>query len=108
LDDDTSLEDTKLKLDKAKTNLDKLNLQVDVLKAQQEKDKATLEDNIDTALRNLNKIAGGESLNETKIVQAQNQLKQAQRNLQNILDKYDDYQLTANFDGVITEMDIQV
>ena len=37
LDDDTSLEDTKLKLDKAKTNLDKLNMQVDVLKAQQEK-----------------------------------------------------------------------
>jgi hypothetical protein len=37
--------------------LDKLNLQVDVLKAQQEQERATLEDNIDTALRNLNKIA---------------------------------------------------
>ena len=108
LDDDTSLEDTKLKLDKAKTNLDKLNLQVDVLKAQQEKDKATLEDNIDTAVRNLNKIAWWESLKETQIVQAQNQLKQAQRNLRNIRDKYDDYELTANFDWVITEMDIQV
>ena len=108
LDDDTSLEDTKLKLDKAKTNLDKLNLQVDVLKAQQEKDKATLEDNIDTAVRNLNKIAWWESLKETQIVQAQNQLKQAERNLRNIKDKYDDYELTANFDWVITEMDIQV
>ena len=108
LDDDTSLEDTKLKLDKAKTNLDKLNLQVDVLKAQQEKDKATLEDNIDTAIRNLNKIAWWESLKETQIIQAQNQLKQAQRNLKNIRDKYDDYELTANFDWVITEMDIQV
>ena len=108
LDDDTSLEDTKLKLDKAKTNLDKLNLQVDVLKAQQEKDKAMLEDNIDTAVRNLNKIAWWESLKETQIVQAQNQLKQAQRNLKNIRDKYDDYELTANFDWVITEMDIQV
>ena len=108
LDDDTSLEDTKLKLDKAKTNLDKLNLQVDVLKATQEKTKATLEDNIDTALRNLNKIAGWESLNETQIKAAQNRLKQLQRNLQNILDKYDDYELTANFDWVITEMDIQV
>ena len=108
LDDDTSLEDTKLKLDKAKTNLDKLNLQVDVLKAQQEKDKAMLEDNIDTAIRNLNKIAWWESLKETQIVQAQNQLKQAQRNLKNIRDKYDDYELTANFDWVITEMDIQV
>ncbi len=108
LDDDTSLEDTKLKLDKAKTNLDKLNLQVDVLKAQQEKDKATLEDNIDTAIRNLNKIAWWESLKETQITQAQNRLKQLQRNMRNIMDKYDDYELTANFDGVITEMDIQV
>ncbi len=108
LDDDTSLEDTKLKLDKAKTNLDKLNLQVDVLKAQQEKDKATLEDNIDTAIRNLNKIAWWESLKETQITQAQNRLKQLQRNMRNMMDKYDDYELTANFDGVITEMDIQV
>jgi hypothetical protein len=31
-----------------------------------------------------------------------------QRNMRNIMDKYDDYELTANFDGVITEMDIQV
>ena len=108
LDDDTSLEDTKLKLDKAKTNLDKLNLQVDVLKAQQEQERATLEDNIDTALRNLNKIAWWESLKETQIKQAKNRLNQLQRNLRNIRDKYDDYQLTANFDGVITEMDIQV
>ena len=108
LDDDTSLEDTKLKLDKAKTSLDKLNLQVDVLKAQQEQERATLEDNIDTALRNLNKISGWESLKETQIKQAQNRLNQLQRNLRNIRDKYDDYELTANFDGVITEMDIQV
>ena len=108
LDDDTSLEDTKLKVDKAKTNLDKLNMQIDVLKAQQEKDKATLEDNIDTSLRNLNKIAWWESLKETQIKQARNRLNQLQRNLRNIRDKYDDYELTANFDWVITEMDIQV
>ena len=108
LDDDTSLEDTKLKLDKAKTNLDKLNMQIDVLKAQQEKDKATLEDNIDTSLRNLNKIAWWESIKESQIKQAKNRLNQLQRNLRNIKDKYDDYELTANFDWVITEMDIQV
>ena len=108
LDDDTSLEDTKLKLDKAKTNLDKLNLQVDVLKAQQEKDKATLEDNIDTARRNLDKIAWWESLKESQIKQAQNKLSQLQRNLRNTLDKYENYELTANFDWVITQMDIQV
>lgn len=115
LDDDTSLEDTKLKLDKAKTALDKAkteldknNLQIDVLKTTQEKEKATLENDIDTALRNLNKIAWGESLKETQITKEQNSLKQQQRKLQNMMDQYDDYQLIANFDGVITEMDIQV
>ena len=108
LEDDTSLEDTKLKLDKAKTSLDKLNLQVDTLKAQQEKDKATLKDNIETSLRNLNKIAWWESLKESQIKQAQNKLKQLQRNLKNTMDKYENYELTANFDWVITQMDIQV
>ena len=108
LDDDTSLEDTKLKLDKAKTNLDKLNLQVDSLKSQQEKDRATLENDIDSVSRNLKKIAKWESLKETQITKEQNSLKQQQRKLQNMMDQYDDYQLTANFDGVITEMDIQV
>ena len=108
LDDDTSLEDTKLKLDKAKTSLDKLNLQVDVLKAQQEKDKATLQDNIDTASRNLDKIARWESLNESQIRSAQNKLSQLKRSLQNTMDKYENYELTANFDWVVTQMDIQV
>lgn len=108
LDDDTSLEDTKLKLDKAKTNLDKLNLQVNSLKTTQAKEKATLENDIDWALRNLNKIAWGESLKETQITKEQNSLKQQQRKLQNMMDQYDDYELVANFDWVITEMDIQV
>lgn len=108
LDDDTSLEDTKLKLDKAKTNLDKLNLQVNALKAQHEKDKATLEDNISTALRNLKKIEWWESLKETQIKQAKNKLNQLERNLKNTLDKYENYELTANFDWMITQMDIQV
>ena len=39
---------------------------------------------------------------------AQNRLKQLQRNLQNTLDKYEDYELTANFDWVITQMDLQI
>jgi len=115
LDDDTSLEDTKLKLDKAKTSLDKAkaeleknNLQIEVLKTTQEKERATLENDIDTASRNLKKISWWESIKESQIKQAKNRLNQLQRNLRNIKDKYDDYELTANFDWVITEMDIQV
>ena len=42
---------------------------------------------------NLRKLEWWESLNETKIKQAQNNLKQTQRKLKNKLDEYDDYKL---------------
>jgi exonuclease VII small subunit len=63
LDKDTSLEDTKLKLDKAetslakaKTTLNKLELQVNVLVIEQQKEKAKLLDDMDTVQRNIAKI----------------------------------------------------
>jgi multidrug efflux pump subunit AcrA (membrane-fusion protein) len=108
LEDDTSLEDTKLKMDKAKTSLDKLELQVDVLKAEQKKEKAGLQDQMDTVQRNITKIQGGESLKETQIITARNRLSQLKNSLNNSLRKYEDYRLEANFDGVVTQMDLQV
>ena len=108
LDEDTSLEDTKLTMDKKKTELDKLTLQVETLKTTQAKDKASLEDQIQQSLRNLAKIEWWDSLKETQITSARNQLSKLKRNLQNTLDKYEDYQLIANFDWVVTEMDIMV
>jgi len=63
LDNDTSLEDTKLKLDKAETalerariSLNKLELQVNVLLIDQQKEKAKLLDDIDQVQRNIAKI----------------------------------------------------
>jgi len=115
LDDDTSLEDTKLKLDKAqtalekvKTNLNKLELQVNVLLIEQQKERVKLLDDMDSILRNIAKIQRGESLNESRIKQARNLVTQRQNSLNSLLDRYDDYRLKANFDGVITQMDIQV
>ncbi|MDR0282516.1 MAG: HlyD family efflux transporter periplasmic adaptor subunit [Candidatus Peribacteria bacterium] len=108
LKDDTSLEDTKLNLDKAKTALDKLELQVDVLLIDQQKEKVKLLDDMDTIQRNIVKIQRGESLNESRIKQARNLVTQRQNSLNSLLDKYDDYRLKANFDGVVTQMDIQV
>jgi hypothetical protein len=113
--EDTSLEDTKLKMekasterDKSKTTLEKLEMSVDVKKAEQEKEKADLLNNIDIAARNIAKIQGGESLNESRIKQAKNTVTQRQNALNSLLDKYSDYVLESNFDGVITQMDIQV
>jgi multidrug efflux pump subunit AcrA (membrane-fusion protein) len=113
--DDTSLEDTKLKLDKAQTSLEqaqisvnKLELSVEVLITEQEKEKASLADQIETAQRNITKIKRGESLNESKIKQARNMVTQRQNSLNSLIDKYENYRLEANFDGVITQMDIQV
>jgi multidrug efflux pump subunit AcrA (membrane-fusion protein) len=113
--EDTSLEDTKLKMEKAytsrekaKTSLKKLELSVEVKRAEQEKEKADLANNIDTVQRNIAKIQKGESLNESKIKQAKNTITQRQNSLNSLLDKYVDYKLEANFDGVVTQMDIQV
>ncbi|MDR0649859.1 MAG: hypothetical protein LBG59_00170 [Candidatus Peribacteria bacterium] len=113
--EDTSLEDTKLKLDKAQTTLEqaqisvnKLELSVEVLLAEQEKEKATLLDQIETAQRNIAKIQKGESLNESKVKQARNTVTQRKNSLDSLMDKYADYRLEANFDGVITQMDIQI
>jgi multidrug efflux pump subunit AcrA (membrane-fusion protein) len=115
LKEDTSLEDTKLKMEKAftdrekaKTSLEKLELSVEVKLADQEKEKADLTNNIDTTQRNITKIQGGQSLNESRIKQARNTVTQRQNSLKTLQDKYSDYKLEANFDGVITQMDIQV
>jgi multidrug efflux pump subunit AcrA (membrane-fusion protein) len=113
--EDTSLEDTKLKMEKAytsrekaKTSLQKLEMSVEVKRAEQEKEKADLLNSIDTVQRNIAKIQKGESLNESKIKQARNTITQRQNSLNSLLDKYVDYRLEANFDGVVTQMDIQV
>ncbi|MDR2541455.1 MAG: biotin/lipoyl-binding protein [Candidatus Peribacteria bacterium] len=108
LKEDTSLEDTKLKMDKAKTNLDKLQLQVESLLTTQEKEKASLLNDMATVQRNIAKIQGGQSLDESKIKQARNTVTQRQNSLNSLLDKYQDYRLEANFNGVVTQMDIQV
>jgi multidrug resistance efflux pump len=112
---DTSLEDTKLKMEKAETalekaklNLNKSKLQVDVLLTTQSQEKAKLQADIDAAQRNITKIKSGESLDESKIKQARNNVTQRENSLNSLLDKYQDYRLEANFDGMITQMDIQV
>ena len=108
LDEDTSLEDTKLKMEKLKTAWEKMKIEAQLLTTNQDKEKAELQEKIDQALRNINKIKKGESLDESKITAAKNRLKQLQNTLDNLYKKYDDYKLIANFDGVITQMDLQV
>jgi multidrug efflux pump subunit AcrA (membrane-fusion protein) len=113
--EDTSLEDTKLKMEKAQTtlekaklNLNKQKLQVEVLFTTQAQEKAKLQSDIDATQRNITKIKGGQSLDESRVKQARNVVTQRQNSLNSLMEKYQDYRLEANFDGVITQMDIQV
>lgn len=46
--------------------------------------------------------------NNTTVQNAYNQLIQAQSNLDTVLKKYENYQLIANFNGTVTEMNVQV
>lgn len=115
LDEDTSLPDKKRELDnanlaleQAKTQLEKDQLSISTTIVNQQKEKAELLNSIATSKRNISKITSWESLNESRIKQAKNALKQRQDALDSLLNKYDDYLLEANFDGVITEMEMQV
>ncbi len=115
LKDDNSLTDkerelnaAQLVLDQAKTTLEKDQLSINPLLLTQQKEKVQLLDDIDTKKRNIKKIKAGDSLDETKIRQAKNAVTQRQDALRSLMDKYEDYLLEANFDGVITQMDIQM
>lgn len=115
LDDDTSLPDKKRELDNAKialqqaeTQLEKDQLSISSLLVSQQKEKADLLQNLANIQRDIAKIKGWESLNQSKINQAKNSVRQKQESLNALLKKYDDYLLEANFDGVITQMDMQM
>lgn len=115
LKDDTSLSDkerelnaAQLKLDQAKTTLERDQLSITSLLLSQQKEKVQLLDDIDTKKRNIAKIKGGDSLDESRVKQARNAVTQRQDALNSLMDKYQDYLLEANFDGVVTQMDIQV
>ena len=106
------LEDKELELQKLKQELDKLKIDYDQaeLQKQQKIDAAKL----DYQMKWLEtKIAKSElddlqAWNQDEIAEIRNNIKQKRKNIETIRKKYENYTLKANFDGVITKMNMQV
>ena len=106
------LEDKELELQKLKQELDKLKIDYDQaeLQKQQKIDAAKL----DYQMKGLEtKIAKSElddlqAWNQDEIAEIRNNIKQKKKNIETIRKKYDNYTLKANFDWVITKMNMQV
>ncbi|GHV22252.1 hypothetical protein FACS189428_4040 [Clostridia bacterium] len=108
----SELEDLKLKLDKQKQDLDKLKIEYDQLDV--EKAKKISDTKMEYEMKDLEvKIAktGLDDLRKGEnedIKQIKNNIKQAQKEIETISKRYNDYTLKANFDGVVTKMNLQV
>ena len=106
------LDDLKLELDKMRQELEKAKIeygQLDVEKAkkvsdvQMEYEMKDLE--IKVAKTELDDLKKGDN-DQIRLIK--NSIKQKQKNIETIMKKYDAYVLKANFDGVITKMNIQL
>ena len=106
------LEDKELELQKLKQELDKLKIDYDQaeIQKQQKIDAAKL----DFQMKWLEtKIAKSElddlqSWNQDELAEIRNNIKQKKKMIETIRKKYDNYVLKANFDWVITKMNMQV
>ena len=106
LDDSLDLVKAQQAIDNAQITLDKLLLNKSN-RASNNKSKETLAKlAVADAKKEIFYIENG--YNNTTVQNAYNQLIQAQSNLDTVLKKYENYQLIANFEGTVTEMNVQV
>lgn len=109
---ENELQDMRLELDKMKQSIDKLKIEYDQLDIQ--KSKKVSDAKMDYEMKSLEVKIAKSDLEELRtgdneeIKQIRNNIKQKQKQIETIMKKYDDYSLKANFDGVITKMNIQV
>jgi len=106
------LDDLKLELDKMKQEVDKAHIEYGQLEV--EKMKKISDVKMDFEMKGLEVRIAKAELDELKkgeneqVRQIRNNIKQKQKYIETIMKKYDAYVLKANFDGVITKMNIQL
>jgi len=106
------LDDLKLELDRMKQEVDKAYIEYGQLEA--EKMKKMSDAMMDYEMKGLEMKIAKADLDELKkgdnehLRQIRNNIKQKQKYIETIMKKYDLYVLKANFDGVITKINLQV
>lgn len=113
-DSDTTIEDAADKVEKLKIELENLNislkkkkLEFDVNQKKLFVDAADLEKKIQDARLDLEK-ARAWTTQKDEIERIQNEIDNAQFELTTLMKQYDEYKIIANFDGVVTKLDMQV
>ena len=108
----SELEDLALALEKEKQALNKLKIEYDQLDT--EKTKKVNDTRLEYEMKDLEVKIAWTALEDLKkgdneeVKQIRNNIKQKQKQIETIMKKYDTYTLKANFDGVITKMNIQI
>ncbi len=111
---DTTVEDSENKIEKLNIELEKLKIQLQKNKNELEVDQkkkilegAELDKKIEDARVDLEKAKSWNTQQE-EIESLRNEIDNAQFNLTTLMKKYDEYKIIANFDGVVTKLDMQV
>ncbi|MDR2415478.1 MAG: hypothetical protein LBD75_02445 [Candidatus Peribacteria bacterium] len=108
----TELDDLKLELEQAKQSLEKLKIEYEQLDT--EKAKKIADTKLEYEMKALETKVAKSALDELKsgeneaVKLVKNTIKQKEKQIETIMKKYDAYVLKANFDGVITKMNLQL
>lgn len=106
-DSDSSLEDAANKVEKLRIEFEKQKIAYDILKKEQLLDLAKQEKAISDAKDRIEKLKY-ENADQEDIEILKNAIDDAQVSLDALLKKYDEYKIIANFDGVVTKLNMQV
>ena len=113
-DSDTTIEDAKNKVEKLtieydqlKISLQQANNDLEVAKTQHTLDEAELDKKIQDAAVDLKK-AKEWNAQQQEIDSIKNDIDNIQFQITTYLKKYDEYKIIANFDGIVTKLDMQV
>lgn len=113
-DSDTTIEDAKDKVEKLNIELDQLKISLQqasndlqVAKTQHVLDAAELDKKIQDAEVDLKK-AKEWNAQQQEIDSIRNEIDNIQFQITTYLKKYDEYKIIANFDGIVTKLDMQV
>lgn len=108
LDEDSEDDSTqaKEKMDNLKLTLDNLLLKKANREASNQEIRVKAQEAVENAEQEVENIEEG--YNNLSLENAKDSITKTQTSINSILQDYEDYQLIANFDGTVTEMDIQI
>lgn len=95
------------KVERLKIETENLKLELNVLKQKQVLELAELDKKIQDAKVELEKAKDGNA-QQDEIEKIQNEINTAQFDLTTLMKQYDEYKIIANFDGIVTKLDMQV